>query len=1162
MFRGDRRVTFPAVGANDDDPRRQGGSPGQRTQYGIPTQTPPGGVPPADHNRVPAAGTPQPPNRTTFGAPPVATRPQIPVANVQRPPGSASHQKTMFGAPSPIQQRVTPAPMPAQQRPPTQPPPYEHGEDATALGPGGLDGLDDNSDADRTVLGPGAAAAAGITPTPQSYRPPTQQRTTPAISPNAHGNMNLQRTAFGAGAASSAMPVATPAVTPQPEPPTVDNTPITGPQIGGKGMELVEGTRIHQYELIRELGRGGMGMVWAARDTQLGRRVAIKFLLDASRAVADRFIAEARVTANVAHENIVIIHQIGEIDQMPYMVLEFLEGQPMRGVMGAYQSGTKLAASRVVELALPIAKALEKAHSAGLVHRDLKPENVFVTTTGTVKVLDFGIAKAVATRDPQAQRKTSYGDIASMGSMNMTREGALVGTLPYMSPEQMGVGDVDHRSDIWALGIMLFEMLAGRHPIDPLTTEALITNAVSDDPMPSLRDAVPEAPDQLVQLVDGCLRKRVVERIGKASELVRRLEEMLPGRSGRQLAEGESPYPGLTAFQESDANRFFGRQRDITRMTAKVRELPITGIVGPSGVGKSSFIRAGVGPALKVSGERWDVVTLRPGRAPLAALASVVQKLTTRSGADVQTQVGEHNQLMHRLRTEPGFIGTQLRARARQSNGHILLFVDQFEELYTLVPDAEERKAFTAALAGVADDTAAPLRVVVSMRSDFLDRVAEDPRFMEELSRGLVFLQPPDRNGLREALVAPIEMVGHRFESAEMIEDMLNALGAASGALPLLQFAAAKLWDARDRQRRLLTVQSYNAIGGVSGALATHADDIVAQMNDNMRKLTQKIFRRLVTPERTRAIVELADLYQLADQTEVARTLEALVTARLLVVQPRGDAGGGSVEIVHESLIDRWPTMRRWLDEDQEDAAFIAQLAAAAKQWEAKGHASGLLWRGEALEEARRWYKARPRELPPREKAFLEAVFTLERRGKRMKRFALTAAFIVLGGAAAGASVMALKINAAQKESQANAELAEKRKAAAEDGEKKAKEALAAIEAKEKERLAAEEKQKQAEAEKSKVEQDKAKVEQDKVQAELEKAQAEAEKAKADEKVAMTNEQLQAKVRELQANKAKMEATNKDLERTKKELQALTKSQEETIKRLEEDKKKLTTKLK
>ena len=824
------------------------------------------------------------------------------------------------------------------------------------------------------------------------------------------------------------------------------------------GIGLAAGARIGKYELIRELGRGGMGLVFAARDTQLGRRVAIKFLLNATSTVAERFIVEAQTTAQCNHENIVIIHDVNQLDDMPYMVLEFLEGQTLRGVMGSFGSGTLMPPSRVVELMLPIARALARAHGMGIVHRDLKPENVFVTSTGQVKVLDFGIAKALGTREPLRGgggiNRTMY---PTLSSSNLTREGAMVGTLPYMSPEQMGMGEVDARSDIWAVGIMVWEMLLGKHPIEPLTTDALITNAISEDPMPSLREVAPHLPDALIALVTGCLRKRGVERIPSANEIVRRLEDMLPGRQGRQLGEGESPYPGLTAFQENDADRFFGRSRDIARMVQRVRELPITAIVGPSGVGKSSFIRAGVGPALKASGEHWEVVTLRPGRQPLAALASIVQRLTTRSGTDAQKQMVEHAQMIYRLRNEPGYVGTMLRNRARTTNSQLLLFVDQFEELYTLVPDADERRAFTAALAGVADDTAAPLRVVVSMRSDFLDRIGEDPRFMEELSRGLVFLQPPDAAGLREALTQPIEMVGYRFEQPAMIDDMLRALAGMPGALPLLQFAAAKLWDARDRTNRLLTVASYQAIGGIQGALATHADDVVAQLNVPQQKLTQKIFRRLVTPERTRAIVELADLYQLGpDRAEVARIIDQLVAARLIVVQTRGEAGGGTAEIVHESLIERWPTMRRWLDEDQEDAAFVAQLAAAAKQWEARGHASGLLWRGDAMEEARRWFAQRPRELVPRDAAFLHAVFALAARGKALRRFVLVVTFIVLGGGAVAASAAALMIHSAQRQAEENEQLAKDQTTFANKAAETAKQALADRDKKDAERVAAE----------------------------------------------------------------------------------------------------------
>jgi serine/threonine protein kinase len=815
-----------------------------------------------------------------------------------------------------------------------------------------------------------------------------------------------------------------PAAQPAPAYGTRPSPPAYQPHETPPVVHLSSGTRIQQYELIRELGRGGMGQVWAARDTKLGRRVAIKFLITQDRGVAERFLIEARATAQCSHDNIVIIHEADEVGGLPYMVLEFLEGQTLRGAMGNFQSGARLPASRAVELMLPVARALERAHKLGIVHRDLKPENVFVTSGGQVKVLDFGIAKALGGIN---DGRTIMPNAATLNIDVATKDGALVGTLPYMSPEQMGTDTVDHRSDLWAFGIMMFEMLAGRHPIEPLTAPALISNAVQPGQMPSVAAYAQGVPPELTQVVDLCLRKNKQERVGTATDIVTRLEMLMPHRRGRQLVEGESPYPGLSAFQETDADRFFGRERDVARMVARVRELPLTGIVGPSGVGKSSFVRAGVGPALKTSGESWDVVTLRPGRQPMAALATIVLKLTTQSGMSLTGELANHQTLTYRLWNEPGYLGSLLRERAQRMGRRVLLFIDQFEELYTLVPEPNERRAFTAALSGVADDAATPLRVVVSMRSDFLDRVAEDPRFMEDLSKGLVFLAPPDRDGLRDALVQPVEMVGHRFESQAMVDDMLNALQNTPGALPLLQFAAAKLWDARDRERRLLTEASYRAIGGISGALATHADDVVASMSAPAQKLTQKVFRRLVTPERTRAIVETADLEQLApDRAELARIIDQLVAARLLVVQTRGDGGGGTVEIVHESLIDRWPTLRRWLDEEQEDAAFVAQLAQAAKQWEAKGHPAGLLWRGDAMEEARRWFNARPRELPPRERAYLDAVFALDRRGKRMRRAASIIAFVVLGTVAAGASVAVVLVNSAKDEANANETKAEK----------------------------------------------------------------------------------------------------------------------------------------
>ncbi|HTJ45231.1 MAG TPA: protein kinase [Kofleriaceae bacterium] len=908
----------------------------------------------------------------------------------------------------------------------------------------------------------------------------------------------------------------------------------TGGANGSSVAGLAPGTRVHQYELVRELGRGGMGCVYAARDTKLGRKVAIKFLLHANKQVAERFLVEARATAQCSHDNIVIVHEVDEYEEMPYLVLEYLEGQPLAGLI---RRG-KLPAGRAVELALPIARALARAHEMGIVHRDLKPENVFVTHGGQVKVLDFGIAKARG-ETATTQRTSSPSVFRDLG---LTKEGALVGTLPYMSPEQLGTEPVDHRSDLWALGVLMFEMIAGRHPVQPLTAQNLIqVVSATSVPMPSVREAAPDVPEALASVIDGLLRKKKADRLASADQVVRALEALAPGRAGRALAEGESPYPGLVPFQEGDADRYFGRARDVSRMVARIRERPLTGVVGPSGVGKSSFVRAGVGPALKASGESWEIVTLRPGRAPLVALASVLQQLTTRSGDDAIAQhIAEHEGFVEKLRTAPGTLGAVLRSRARTTQTHILLFVDQFEELYTLVDDREERLAFTAALSGVADDAATPLRVVVSMRSDFLDRIAEDPRFMDELSRGLVFLGPPTRDGLRDALVQPIEMVGYRFESDAMIDDMLGALEATPGALPLLQFAAAKLWDARDRSKHVLAASTYQQMGGVVGALAAHADEVVSSMDAAAQKIARGVFQRLVTPERTRAIEQLDELD--------ARVVEQLAAARLIVVQAAEGGGGGTVEIVHESLIERWPTLRRWLDEDQEDAALVAQLRTAAKQWEARGRPAGLLWRGEALDDARRWERRRPRELPARDRAFLDAALASATRSARMRRIGFASAFALLAAIAAGAVIAMFSIRGAKQEAEASAKRATEQMNAATAAKQKAMEALEAREAEERQR-------KQAEDEKSAAQQRAtvAEVQRDATLEDLQRSNAQLlqalEEAKAAEDRAKTATQ-------------KAEQAKRELESANQKLSDTLAHEQARVKELEDERKTLSTKLK
>ncbi|MGE5181753.1 MAG: protein kinase domain-containing protein [Acidobacteriota bacterium] len=782
-------------------------------------------------------------------------------------------------------------------------------------------------------------------------------------------------------------------------------------------IKLAPGLRIEQYELIRELGRGGMGQVFLARDNRLGRRVAMKFLSSGSRKHTERFLVEARATARCSHENIVVIHDVDQYLGKPYMVLEYVEGT----TLGKLMAERRLPVGRTIELIVPVVRALARAHEANIVHRDLKPENIIVTATGTVKVLDFGIAK-----------------LASQPIGEKT--GAIIGTLPYMSPEQLGTDEIDHRSDLWAVGIILFEMLAGKHPLEPVTQGTLFASAAAvDEPMPSIGNEVPGLPDRLVQVIDRCLAKPKTARYATAQELCDELEPLLPGRGGRNLVGDESPYPGLKAFQESDANRFFGRLPDIAELVTRLRDQPLVGVVGASGVGKSSFVRAGVVPALKASGEPWEILIVRPGRHPLQALASTLDSL--RDSRDSDPVLGDD--AVSRLRDEPGTLGARLRARARRKRSQILLFVDQHEELYTLVPDPAERRAFTACLAGAADDASGPLRVVVSMRSDFLDRAAEDRRFVDELTRGLVFLQPPSRGGLEEALVSPLVTLGYGFEPG-IVRDMLEALEATPGSLPLLQFTAAKLWETRDKSRRVLTRDSYYAMGGVGGALASHADEVLAGFSAPDQRLVRSLFLRLVTPERTRAIVEVGELRDLG--ADVERIVAHLVESRLLVVHARGDGEGATaVELVHESLIKSWPKLQRWLDESAEDASFLAQLRGAAKQWHDKGRVDGLLWRDEAMQEARLWRARYPhRELAPREQDYLDAVFAHASRAARRRRALVAGAFAVLLVVIAGGAVALVKIRSAEHAAvdAEQAAIAEKQKA--QDNERAARDAQAA----------------------------------------------------------------------------------------------------------------------
>src|SRR5205809_5663396 len=287
-------------------------------------------------------------------------------------------------------------------------------------------------------------------------------------------------------------------------------------------MMIAPGTKLGPYEILAPLGAGGMGEVYRARDTKLGRDVAIKLLPSSFSGDSDRlhrFEQEACAAGALNHPNILVIHHIDTHEGAPYIVSELLEGETLRQRM----SGAALAQRRVTDYASQIAHGLAAAHEKGIVHRDLKPDNVFITKDGRVKILDFGIAKLTQPDSSQSQTDIPTRRVD-------TDPGVVMGTVGYMSPEQVKGRPVDHRSDIFSFGAILYEMLSGRRAFHGESAADTMSAILKEDP-PDLSDTNQNVSPALERLVNHCLEKNPQERFHSASDLAFALEA-ISGSSG------------------------------------------------------------------------------------------------------------------------------------------------------------------------------------------------------------------------------------------------------------------------------------------------------------------------------------------------------------------------------------------------------------------------------------------------------------------------------------------------------------------------------------------------------------------------------------------------------------------------------------------------------
>src|SRR5450755_484410 len=292
-------------------------------------------------------------------------------------------------------------------------------------------------------------------------------------------------------------------------------------------MTLTPGTRLDGYEILGPLGAGGMGEVYRAHEPALKREVAIKvlpayFSQDPDR--LRRFEQEAQAAAALNHPNILAVHRFGTFEGAPYLVSELLEG----GTLGQLLKRGPLPVRKAIDYGTQIARGLAAAHDKGIVHRDLKPDNIFVTKDGRVKILDISLAKLT-------QTKTALADGPTVSRQERTEPGVVMGTVGYMSPEQVRGKAADHRADIFAFGAILYEMLTGRRAFKEPTSTETMTAILNDDP-PGISQIAPGTPPGLLRIVHRCLEKNPEQRFQSASDLAFALEAL--SESGSSSASG------------------------------------------------------------------------------------------------------------------------------------------------------------------------------------------------------------------------------------------------------------------------------------------------------------------------------------------------------------------------------------------------------------------------------------------------------------------------------------------------------------------------------------------------------------------------------------------------------------------------------------------------
>jgi len=581
---------------------------------------------------------------------------------------------------------------------------------------------------------------------------------------------------------------------------------------------------------------------------------------------------------------------------------------------------------------------------------------------------------------------------------SVTQTGAIVGTPAYLTPEQVQSQPVSAQTDIYALGVVLYELLVGRHPFPDTPTVELVVKHLSQ-PLPLVRAQRPDMDVEVDEVIQKATFKVPTRRYADALTLANafrralRLEVELPA-----VPEGEitNPYKGLRAFQESDADDFFGREALTGQLLARMVELGEVGrflaVVGPSGSGKSSVVKAGLLPALRKGAlpgsDQWFITEMVPGAYPLEELELSLLRIAGRPDVNVAEQLN---------RDERGLL--RAARLVLPGDSELVLVVDQLEEVFTLLPDPKATAFFLQSLYEAVVDPKSPLRVVVTLRADFYDRPLMHPDFSRLMQARTEVVVPLSPEELEHAIRIPAERVGALFEQG-LIATIIAEVVDQPGTLPLLQYALTELFERREG--RMLSNEAYQSIGGVLGALGRRAEEVYSVLDEDDKDATRQMFLRLVTlgegVEDTRRRVlrtELEGLIRDRDQgigergegagvkdqevgdrgqgLGISEVIDVFGEARLLTFDRDPVTREPMVEVAHEALLREWRRLSEWLDESRADIRMQRVLGNAASEWLQADREASFLLRGARLDQFEAWAVTSDLALTQSEQEYLDA---------------------------------------------------------------------------------------------------------------------------------------------------------------------------------------------